>query len=242
VQVSGTNVDATDPSAQQEPDVWYTWIAPVSGPVKISAQSGTRAPQLEIYLDGSESDFQASALGEPPDFPITDFGCEPPRFYCDHRSVQAGQVYRIRAFTCGSCLDPQVPFTLRVLQDDVAPQTALRRVRVNREQLFVRIFPRAVDPSPSIGGIVIQCKLNNRRYRYCDQRAGTDVWRLTLSPRVRTGTHTTSWLVRFRARDAFENVDPTPLQVRVKVKMHCFPPFLGPPVCDFRRVRARPLR
>src|SRR5262245_28671863 len=147
-QTSGTTVGATDAYFPDEPDVWYTWMAPSSGPVKISLESATRAPQLEFYLDGTEYEFQTFSLEEPPDFPITDFSCEAPKRECNEYSVQAGNVYRIRAFTC--CGDPKVPFTLRVLRDDVAPQTLIGRVRVNREQRFVRIFPRASDPEPRI--------------------------------------------------------------------------------------------
>jgi hypothetical protein len=236
-QAPGTTVEATDGNFDGDLDVWYTWTAPSSGPVEIVLTSSTRAPEFALFLDGTEADFQDLALDSPPDFPIINDCNDTSKTYCNDYRVQAGQTYRIRAFTCVNCGYPETAFSLRVLQDDVGPETRLARYRVLPFDGVVGLFPRAADPAPSVGGVEVQCKVGNHRFRRCDKRSQTRSWRLFLHPPLRTGTHTKRWLAQLRGVDANGNVDLTPLRLRVSIKQRCGPSGLGS--CTILRVRVR---
>ncbi len=249
VEVGGSTAQATIGPCSQDRDVWYRWTAPESGPVMISIEpaSGT-APFFDVGTGTSECDLSEPPLADywgGPDNPACDYEC-------DAFEAAAGRRYNI---SVSAPYEPGYsepgPFTLRLVEDNLAPETTLKKVkwgphnrfRQRRKPAVIKVRAAVTDLEPSAEPVFLQCRFGHKgQFETCDREWGTDStkllpWRAGGSP---VGNFTTRPTVEVRGVDGLLNADPTPLELRLKVKARCIGGGgVGGKECWLRRVKVR---
>jgi hypothetical protein len=251
VESAGTTVGATPSPCFSDPDVWYRWRAPESGPVRAAIEgAGGEAPVFKAWTGANEC-----SLSEAPEADLWDSGVAAcggfdldPRRVCEAFEAEAGRTYDLRVAAVYD--DTIAPFTLRLVEDNLAPETALEKVkwgphnrfRQRRKSARIKVRARATDPEPSVEPVFLRCRFAHKgQSETCDHEWGTDSskllpWKAAGSP---VGKFTARKSVEITGVDGLLNSDPTPLDLRLKVKARCIGGGVGGKECWIRRVKVR---